>query len=356
MSTVIKGGTIVTADLTYKADVKIEGGKIVEIGQNLSGDETLDASGCYVMPGGIDPHTHLEMPFMGTYSSDDFESGTRAALSGGTTMVVDFALPSPGQSLLEALTMWDNKIARANCDYLLPHGDHLVERAGLQRDGDHRQGQGHQHLQALHGLQGRADGGRRRDVRLLPALRRTRRAAAGPCRKRRRRRADAGKAARRRQQRPGGACLFPPGRSRGRSDQPRHHDRRHGRLPGLYRPHLLRTGARSDPPRPPEGHARLWRTADPAPDARRERIFQQGLGPRRPPRHVAALPQQAASGQPLGRPCLRLAAGRRDRPLRLHHRRRSASASAISPRSRTAPAASKTACRCSGPMASAPAA
>ncbi|MFT2212094.1 dihydropyrimidinase [Rhizobium giardinii] len=117
MTTVIKNGTIVTADLTYKADVKVDGGKIVEIGPNLSGDETLDATGCYVMPGGIDPHTHLEMPFMGTYSSDDFESGTRAALSGGTTMVVDFALPSPGQSLLEALTMWDNKTSRANCDF-----------------------------------------------------------------------------------------------------------------------------------------------------------------------------------------------------------------------------------------------
>lgn len=117
MTTVIKNGTIVTADLTYTADIKIDGGKIVEIGPNLSGDETLDATGCYVMPGGIDPHTHLEMPFMGTYSSDDFESGTRAALSGGTTMVVDFALPSPGQSLLEALTMWDNKTSRANCDF-----------------------------------------------------------------------------------------------------------------------------------------------------------------------------------------------------------------------------------------------
>jgi len=117
MTTVIKNGTIVTADLTYKADVKIDGGRIVEIGPNLLGDETLDATGCYVMPGGIDPHTHLEMPFMGTYSSDDFESGTRAALSGGTTMVVDFALPAPGQSLLEALTMWDNKTSRANCDF-----------------------------------------------------------------------------------------------------------------------------------------------------------------------------------------------------------------------------------------------
>ena len=78
MSTVIKNGTIVTADLTYEADVLIENGVITEIGKGLSGNETLDATGCYVMPGGIDPHVHLEMPFMGTYSSDDFESGTRA--------------------------------------------------------------------------------------------------------------------------------------------------------------------------------------------------------------------------------------------------------------------------------------
>ncbi|MEM7301756.1 MAG: dihydropyrimidinase [Pseudomonadota bacterium] len=117
MTTTIKNGTIVTADRTYKADVQIENGVISSIGENLLGGTELDATGCYVMPGGIDPHTHLEMPFMGTYSSDDFESGTRAALSGGTTMVVDFALPSPGQSLLEAIQMWDNKSTRANCDY-----------------------------------------------------------------------------------------------------------------------------------------------------------------------------------------------------------------------------------------------
>ena len=117
MSTVIKNGTVVTADLSYEADVLVEGGVITEIGQGLSGDEVLDATGCYVMPGGIDPHTHLEMPFMGTYSTDNFESGTRAALSGGTTMVVDFALPSPGQGLHDALQMWHNKSTMATCDY-----------------------------------------------------------------------------------------------------------------------------------------------------------------------------------------------------------------------------------------------
>ena len=118
MSKLIQNGTVVTADRTYKADVLVQHDKIVAIGDNLgAADHVLDATGCYVMPGGIDPHTHLEMPFMGTYSTDDFESGTRAALSGGTTMVVDFALPSPGQSLLEAISMWDNKSTRANCDY-----------------------------------------------------------------------------------------------------------------------------------------------------------------------------------------------------------------------------------------------
>jgi dihydropyrimidinase len=117
MTTVIKNGTVVTADLSWKADVLVDGDKIVEIGDNLSGDTVLDATGCYVMPGGIDPHTHLEMPCMGTYSSDDFDSGTQAALAGGTTMVIDFALPSPGQGLLDALQMWDNKSTRAHCDY-----------------------------------------------------------------------------------------------------------------------------------------------------------------------------------------------------------------------------------------------
>jgi len=117
MSTIIRGGTIVTHDLTYEADILIEGGRIAAIGRDLRGDATIDATGCYVMPGGIDPHTHLEMPFMGTHSADDFGSGTRAALAGGTTMVVDFALPDPGQPLTDALKVWHNKSARAHCDY-----------------------------------------------------------------------------------------------------------------------------------------------------------------------------------------------------------------------------------------------
>jgi dihydropyrimidinase len=117
MSTVIKGGTIVTADTTYKADILIEGERIAAIGANLSGDTLIDASGCYVMPGGIDPHTHLEMPFMGTTAFEDFSSGTRAAISGGTTMVVDFVLPNPGESLIDALQSWQQKAGKAVGDY-----------------------------------------------------------------------------------------------------------------------------------------------------------------------------------------------------------------------------------------------
>lgn len=117
MTTTIRNGTIVTADLTYRADVQIDNGSITAIGPNLKGGTELDATGCYVMPGGIDPHTHLEMPFMGTYSADNFESGTRAALSGGTTMVVDFVLPGQGQGLMDAMQMWHNKSGRATCDY-----------------------------------------------------------------------------------------------------------------------------------------------------------------------------------------------------------------------------------------------
>jgi len=154
MAKVIKGGTVITADRTFKADVLIEGEKIVAVGDNLSGDEVIDASGCYIMPGGIDPHTHLQMPFMGTYSSDDFDTGTAAALAGGTTMVVDFVLPGSEGNLLEALQEWFQKAGKARTDYSF----HMA-RANLQRNG--RSGEArHQHLQAFHGLQGRADGER----------------------------------------------------------------------------------------------------------------------------------------------------------------------------------------------------
>ncbi len=109
MSKVIRGGTVVTADRQWKADVLVEGEKIAAIGEGLKGDETIDADGAYVIPGGIDPHTHLEMPFMGTTAAETFESGTFAAAAGGTTMLVDFVLPGEDGSLLNAIDAWDAK-------------------------------------------------------------------------------------------------------------------------------------------------------------------------------------------------------------------------------------------------------
>ena len=109
MSKVIKGGTVVTADRTWQADVLIEDEKIAAVGPNLSGDEVVDASEAYVIPGGIDPHTHFEMPFMGTTAAETFTSGTWAAATGGTTMLVDFVLPGEDGSLLAAIDSWDAK-------------------------------------------------------------------------------------------------------------------------------------------------------------------------------------------------------------------------------------------------------
>lgn len=105
MSVLIKGGLVVTATGSYTADVYVEGDKIKQIGANLEveADEVVEAAGKYVLPGAIDPHTHLAMPFMGTYSQDDFETGTIAAACGGVTSVVDFDLQAKGESLLEAI-------------------------------------------------------------------------------------------------------------------------------------------------------------------------------------------------------------------------------------------------------------
>ena len=111
MSILIKNGRIVTATDDYIADVFIEGEVIKAIGKDLSvtADQVIDATGKLVMPGGIDPHVHLDMPFMGTYSSDNYETGTRAALFGGTTTVIDFILQKPGNSLHAALDEWNGR-------------------------------------------------------------------------------------------------------------------------------------------------------------------------------------------------------------------------------------------------------
>ena len=111
MSILIKNGRIVTATDDYVADIFIEGETVSAIGRQLSvkADTEIDAAGKLVFPGGIDPHVHLDMPFMGTFSSDNYETGTRAALYGGTTMVIDFVLQKQGNSLQSALNEWKGR-------------------------------------------------------------------------------------------------------------------------------------------------------------------------------------------------------------------------------------------------------
>ena len=111
MSILIKNGRIITADADQLADIFIEGETIKTIGKslNVKADKEIDAEGKLVFPGGIDPHVHLEMPFMGAFSSDNYETGTRAALFGGTTMVIDFILQKQGNSLRSALEEWKSR-------------------------------------------------------------------------------------------------------------------------------------------------------------------------------------------------------------------------------------------------------
>lgn len=121
MSLLIKNGRIVTAEQDYAADIYVEKDTISTIGTNLSiaADKVIDAKGKYVIPGGVDVHTHMDMPFGGTVSSDDFETGTRAAAFGGTTCLIDFAIQTKGQKMREALDLWWKKGEKATIDYSL---------------------------------------------------------------------------------------------------------------------------------------------------------------------------------------------------------------------------------------------
>ena len=118
----IRGGTVVNADRAHKADVLCVGGRIAAVGDDAAAQApaltpTLDASGQLVLPGGIDPHTHMQLPFMGTVAADDFFDGTAAALSGGTTKIIDFVIPNPQQPLMEAYRDWRGWAEKACADY-----------------------------------------------------------------------------------------------------------------------------------------------------------------------------------------------------------------------------------------------
>ena len=128
MRTLIRNGTIVTADGSSVADVLVDGETVALIGADLPGagitaDETIDATGKYVIPGAIDVHTHMELPFGGTFAKDTFESGTRAAAFGGTTSIVDFAVQSRGASLREGLDAWH---AKAEGNAVADYGFHMI--------------------------------------------------------------------------------------------------------------------------------------------------------------------------------------------------------------------------------------
>jgi dihydropyrimidinase len=125
-TTLIKGGTVVTATETLNADVLIEDEKVSTIALNLAveADTTIDAGNRYVMPGGVDPHTHMDLPFGGSFCSDDFSTGTRAAAFGGTTTIVDFALQDAGEGLRQGLDRWFEKAQKAQTDY----GFHMIVR------------------------------------------------------------------------------------------------------------------------------------------------------------------------------------------------------------------------------------
>ena len=125
MKILIKKGNVVTAVDNYVADILIDEGKVRTIGIDLDAqaDKTIDATGKYVIPGGIDPHTHLDFPFAGTVSSDDFRTGTIAAAVGGTTSIVDFAVQQRGHSLSEALETWHGK---AEGKTAIDYGFHMI--------------------------------------------------------------------------------------------------------------------------------------------------------------------------------------------------------------------------------------
>src|SRR5262249_25841813 len=119
--TIIANGTVISAEGQEKADVAIKGEKIAAVGKglakNANGAEVIDAAGRYVIPGGIDVHVHLELPFCGTVSADDWNTGTRAAARGGVTTVIDFAIPYGQESLEDAYHKWMEKAKKSCIDY-----------------------------------------------------------------------------------------------------------------------------------------------------------------------------------------------------------------------------------------------
>ena len=359
MRTLITNGTIVTAEGSSAADILVDGETIATIGAGLAAagvtaDETIDATGRYVIPGGIDVHTHMELPFGGTFAKDTFETGTRAAAFGGTTSIVDFAVQSRGASLRAGLDAWHAKAeGNAVADYGFHmimsdvNDDTLAEMDGLVAEGvpdfklftaypgvfysdDGAIFRAMQQTAKNGGLiMMHAENGMAIDVVAAQTV-------------------DAGTTD------PIGHGLARKADLRGRGDQPGHPPRRGGRRARLHRPPLGEGGAGRGPrrPRPRLEGVRRDLPAVPVPLARRPRARVRG----REVRVLAA----AAHGGPPGRPLERARQGRPadrlDRPLPVRlPRPEGAGRAATSARSPTACPASRTGSTCSTTAASSPA-
>ena len=240
-SVLIQNGTVVNADSTVKADLLIDGAIIKEIraGIPASAAETVvDATGLLLLPGGIDAHTHLDMPFGGTNSADDFLTGTRAAAIGGTTTIVDFAIQARGTKMRTALDTWWKKAEGKAC---IDYGLHMIV-TDLPRRRPRRHGRpgarGRSQLQAVHGLSQRADGRRRDDLQGHAPDGEERRADLHACRERLGHRCHRAAGAGRGQDRAHLSRAHAAHARRGRSCASRHRHGGDGRRPRLHRASL----------------------------------------------------------------------------------------------------------------------
>ena len=355
MSKVIRNGTIVAADRTWKADVLVEGETIAAIGEELKGDKEIDAdrrlrhagrhrpaypsrNAVHGHDGGRDLGERHVRGAVGRHDDGGRLRPPRAGRACSRRSTSGTASRSRRLRRLFGFHMCDHRLVRSSIATRWPRWSqrgintfkHFMAYKGALMVEDDEMFASFQRCAELGALPlVHAENG---DI--VAALQK--------------KYMDEGLTG------PEGARLLAAAGGRGRGGQPCDHDRRRRRRAGLHRPRLLRAGARGDPPGAAEGDAGLRRAADPAPDARRERVFQQGLGPCGAAGDVAAVPRQGAPGSALGRAGGGLAAGGGDRPLRLHHRAEAHGAEGISARSRTAPAGWRSGWRCSGPRASRP--
>ena len=349
MSVLIKGGRVITAADDYVADVFVEDERISLIGESLdvAGRQRDRRAGKYVLPGCIDPHTHLDMPFGGTVTIDDVESGQAAAAFGGTTCHVDFCIQAQGRASPTRSTTGTAKAERQAGDrHRLPHGRHRPAGGRHARGARVAARRGRHLLQALHGLQGRADG-RRRDA--LPddgGRRRDRRARDGARRERRRdRRARQEGARRGARPSPSYHALTRPPETEGEATNRAIQLARVAGCAALRRPRLLQGVDRADRARAREGLGRLGRDVHAV--LLRRLLVPRAAGLRgRQVRLHAAAARQGEPGARSGTRCARdIALGDLDRPLRLPlGRAEDARHATTSRRSRTAAPGSRTGC------------